>query len=260
MAKVGIEIIYEDGDIIVINKPAGLSVTRDRRDEELMPILAEEFGELLLVHRLDKDTSGVMLLARNTEAQRVFSGYFSKGRVRKTYLAFVRGVTQDEGRIEAPIGPDHKDVRLMKIDHSKSGKESITEWNLLADFGSAMLVAVRPLTGRTHQIRVHMPAYGMPLAVDPLYGSGEGLMLSEFKQSYHLGKFQEEKALMDRLTLHAYQLELLEVQENRPTVFVAKPDKKFLAALKMISKHNPKGYEAFKDSAVLAKILNGERI
>jgi len=267
MHKDEISIIYSDSDIIVINKPSGFSVTKDRSGEpELMFTLAAQLGankgELLLVHRLDKDTSGVMILARNTAAQRTFSEYFSKNQVKKTYLALVRGGgTQDSGTIDAPIGPDKRDDRFMRIDHSKNGKNAVTNWQILADFGAAALVAVRPLTGRTHQIRVHMPAAGMPLVVDPLYGSGEGLMLSEFKHNYRLGKFQEEKPLIERLTLHAYQIEIPQPQpESRPQVFVAGLDKKFAAAVKMLTKHNPRHDEAFKDPSVFEKIINAQTI
>lgn len=261
MAKINIEIIYQDADILVINKPTGISVTKDRSwDQELLPLLTEQLGltpeeKLLLVHRLDKETSGVMMLAKNKDVQRQFSGYFTKGQIKKTYLALVSGaVTQDSGTIDAPIGNNRKDPRLMCVDFSKRGKKAVTNWRLLADFGSAALVAVEPVTGRTHQIRVHLPSMGMPLAIDPLYGNSEGLMLSTFKTNYRLGKWQEEKPLIERLTLHAYQMQLPE-EQNRPAVFVAKLDKKFSAAIKMLAKHNTRGPAAFKRPDTLEAIL-----
>jgi 23S rRNA pseudouridine1911/1915/1917 synthase len=259
-----IEIIYQDSDILVVNKPSGLSVTKDRSHyEELLPTLREQLklsdkDKLLLVHRLDKETSGVMMLAKNTAAQRLFTNYFSKGGIKKTYLAIISGaVTSEEGTIDAPIGNDKKDPRRMCIDLTKKGRKAITNWRLLADFGGAALLAVSPVTGRTHQIRVHLPSAGMPMAIDPLYGNREGLMLSRFKADYHLGKWQEEKPLIDRLTLHAYQLELPS-EEARPAVFVAKLDKHFAATLKMLAKHNARGLEAFKNPEILALILAGK--
>jgi 23S rRNA pseudouridine1911/1915/1917 synthase len=268
--KDAIEIIYQDADILVINKPTGFSVTKDRSaDIELLPVLTKQLGltseeKLLLVHRLDKETSGVMILAKNKDAQRQFSGYFTKNLIKKTYLALVSGaVTQDEGTIDAPIGNNRKDSRLMGIDFGKRGKKAVTNWRLLADFGMAALVAVAPVTGRTHQIRVHLPSMGMPLSIDPLYGSSEGLMLSNFKSDYRLGKWQEEKPLIERLTLHAYQIELpADTQPGAavPHIFTAKLDKKFAATVKMLAKHNTRGPAAFKDPDMLAKILDGKPI
>ena len=262
-----IEIIYQDADIVVVNKPTGLSVTKDRSHyEELLPTLRKQLKlsddeKLLLVHRLDKDTSGVMVLAKNTAAQRQFTGYFTKGIIKKTYLALVSGaVTSDEGTIDAAIGNDKKDPRRMCIDLTKRGRKAITNCRLLADFsggGGIALLAVSPITGRTHQIRVHLPSAGMPMAIDPLYGNSEGLMLSRFKTDYHLGKWQEEKPLIDRLTLHAYQIQIPQ-EENRPAVFVAKLDKKFAATIKMLAKHNARGMAAFKNTDLLPAILEGK--
>jgi len=264
--KDAIEIIYQDSDILVINKPTGLSVTKDRsRDQELLPLLLDQLElapheKLLLVHRLDKETSGVMILAKNKDAQRRFSGYFTKSQIKKTYLALISGaVTQDAGTIDAPIGNNRRDPRLMDIDFSSRGKKAVTNWRLLADFGLTSLVAVEPITGRTHQIRVHLPSMGMPLAVDPLYGNREGLMLSSFKTGYRLGKWQEEKPLIERLTLHAYQLQLPETSDQQPAaIFVAKLDKKFAATLKMLAKHSRQGLAAFKDPDTLTAILEGK--
>jgi RluA family pseudouridine synthase len=266
MPKGTIEIIYQDDDIIVINKPAGVSVTKDRaRQPQLVEYLAGQIGDeatshLRLVHRLDKDTSGAMILAKNRTAQRKFADYFFDRLVKKTYLAIVKGaVTENQGVIDAPIGQDRKRPERMRIDQKK-GKESITQWRLLANFGLAALLAVNPLTGRTHQIRVHLASIGLPLAIDPLYGGTEPLMLSEFKKDYQLGKFQEEKPLIDRLTLHAYQVELTEPQGDRPNSFVAPLDKKFTATIKMLTKHNPKGPSAFLDFADLEKIITGQPV
>lgn len=265
MAKTDIEIIYEDSNILVINKPSGISVTKDRSGQEsLLHILQKQLcnrpADLRLVHRLDKDASGVMLLAKNVTAQTILTTCFSERLVRKTYLAFVRGAPRDKyGLVQVPLAVSEKNPRLMTIDPRK-GKDAVTEWKLLADFGAVALLAVFPLTGRTHQIRIHLQSIGLPLAVDPLYGSKAALFLSEFKADYRLGKSQIEKPLIDRLTLHSYQLEFKPVSPgsaglNAPKHFVARLDKKFAAAIKMLTKHNPNGRAAFSEPDILTDIL-----
>jgi RluA family pseudouridine synthase len=277
MRKETIEIIYEDDNIIVINKPAGVSVTKDRAGKpQLVDYMADQIGneataKLRLVHRLDKDTSGVMILAKNRPAQRQFADYFFDRNVKKTYLAIVRGAAfEATGTIDAPIGPSKRNPELMTID-TKHGKQAVTEWQLLADFGLASLLAVNPLTGRTHQIRVHLASVGLPLAIDLLYASDRPIMLSEFKKNYRLGINQEEKPLIDRLTLHAYQIiipdsyviasptSVIPAQAGiHSNCFVAHLDKKFAATIKMLTKHNPKGPSAFLSPADYDKILSAQ--
>jgi RluA family pseudouridine synthase len=264
MSKTKIEIIYADDDILVINKPSGVPVTKDRAGAlQLTDILTEQLGpqicrQLRLIHRLDKETSGVMILAKNIEAQRMFATYFANRQVKKTYLALVSGaLTERQGTIDTQLAHNHSKPALMSVT-AKKGKEAVTVWKLLADFGSIALLAVTPLTGRTHQIRIHLAGIGLPLAIDPLYAGKRPLFLSDFKTSYRLGKGQTEKPLIERLTLHAYQIEFSQPQTNRPSFFIAPLDKKFAATLKMLTKHNPKGPAAFINPDDFSKILNGD--
>jgi 23S rRNA-/tRNA-specific pseudouridylate synthase len=121
--------------------------------------------------------------------------------------------------------------------HPRLGKEAVTHWQKLADFGRLSLLAVQPLTGRTHQIRIHMAHRGLPLAIDPLYGSDKPLMLSEFKHGYRGKLDRDEPPLIERLTLHAYQLGIPVGDPPQMETFIAAPDKKFAAAIKMLAKH-----------------------
>jgi len=253
-------IIYQNRDIVVVNKPAGVSVTADRSGApELKDILKQQLGEeqaqqLKLVHRLDKETSGIIVLAKNREAQSRFSKYFESRVIKKTYLALVVGAVGDEqGRIAAPLAQSRKKPGLMCV-ASRRGKKAVTEWRLLADFGSVALLAVSPLTGRTHQIRVHLASAGLPLAIDPLYAGKGPLFLSEFKRDYRLGKKQTEKPLIDRLTLHAYQLEFPTTEKDLPPHLVAPLDRKFKTTVKMLAKHNPRGAAGLCDPDELARI------
>ena len=258
--------MYADDDIIVINKPSGVSVTKDRTGApQLVDILAEQLGpdiagELRLVHRLDKGTSGVMILAKNKETQSKFSSYFEKKLIKKDYLALVTGIVPGrQGTIDAPLAQSWKKPGLMCVTRKK-GKEAVTDWKLLADFGLIALLAVNPLTGRTHQIRVHLPNIGLPLAIDPLYGSSRPLFLSDFKPDYRLAKGKIEKPLIDRLTLHAYQLSIANRKSKIVNEFIAGLDKKFAATIKMLTKHNPKGLDAFTDPDNFSKIINARRL
>ena len=266
MPKTRIEIIYSDADILVVNKPSGVSVTKDRSGAaELSDILAGQSGKesvsnLRLIHRLDKDTSGVMILAKTKEAQSLYSSLFAKRQVNKTYLAIVTGVLPGrEGKIESHLTRSSSNPRQMCIIR-KRGKEAVTGWRLLADFGSIALLSVSPLTGRTHQIRVHLPSIGLPLAIDPLYGSNRPLCLSDFKSGYRLAKDKIEKPLIDRLTLHAYQLSIENCKSKIENCFVAGLDKKFKATIKMLTKHNPKGLEAFCEPDDFSKIINNKKL
>ncbi|HBG25779.1 MAG: hypothetical protein A2Y10_02205 [Planctomycetes bacterium GWF2_41_51] len=246
------EIIYQDNDIIAINKPAGVSVTHDRGgSDSLTEILERKPGleNIRIIHRLDKDTSGIIIYAKNQEAQTRYCSLFEESKVRKVYLAIVNGRPEsDTGEVEAAIMQSKKNALKMTVD-LKKGKESVTRWQVLADFGRISLVAARPLTGRTHQIRVHFSHAGFPLAIDPLYGDNEPIMLSSFKSNYKLGKFAEEKPLIDRLTLCAYELEV----ENHH--FIAPLEKKFKATVKMLTKYNSKGPDAFINKQIFEQIL-----
>ena len=257
MKKTPIEIIYEDDNLLAINKPTGVSVTADRAGgDELLQILAEQGkGKLRLIHRLDKLTSGIMILAKTIETQSACSSLFEKRLMKKTYLAIVNGIVGEKaGTINRPLARSMKNERLMCVS-SRRGKPAITKWRLLADFGGVALLAVQPVTGRTHQIRIHMKNFGLPLVIDPLYGGMRPIFLSDFKPDYQLAKGKIEKPLMDRLTLHAYQLEFVEKQDGLPNCFVAGLDKKFAATIKMLTRHNANGIKAFENAEDFDKIM-----
>jgi RluA family pseudouridine synthase len=262
MAKNSIEIIYEDDRLVAINKPAGISVTYDRSGKvNLIDYLRKQRKDrqnLKIVHRLDKDTSGIMLLAKNTDTQRKLSEYFEKGQIRKIYLALITGSPREQvGMIDAPLMQSRKNPEKIQVD-LKKGKDAQTKWELIADFGSLSLLAARPETGRTHQIRVHLQYAGMPLAIDPLYGQNQAIMLSSFKADYKLGKYEEEKPLIDRLTLCAYELQIEDFADGRALLLIAPLEKKFKATIKMLTKYNPNGPAAFVKEENFNRLLDSQ--
>jgi 23S rRNA pseudouridine955/2504/2580 synthase/23S rRNA pseudouridine1911/1915/1917 synthase len=264
MAKVknDIGILYQDADIVVINKPAGVSATADRSGAaSILQVLTDqrpELGELRLVHRLDKDTSGVMVIALNREAQTFYSRCFGEHEARKIYLAIARGrPARDKGFISDPIAKNDK-VQKVRID-TQHGKTAKTFYQMLLPMGPMCLLAVSPITGRTHQIRVHLSHRGLPLAIDPLYADGGAILLSSFKSNYRPSrKREEETPLIDRLTLHAYQLTIPVGPGKAPMTFIAPLDKKFTATIKMLAKHTSGAANNFEYPDVLKQILNAE--
>ena len=264
MAKSDIQILYKDERILLINKPAGVSVTADRSGAaDLLMLLNQQIRPaepLRLVHRLDKETSGILLLARNREAQSRYTAGFARRRFSKLYLAIVQGpVPQAEGRIKAPIARSQRNPQAMHI-HPRLGKEAVTYWRKVMDMGRLALLAVQPTTGRTHQIRIHMAHRGIPLAIDSMYAGSQPLMLSDFKTAYRGKRDREEVPLIDRLTLHAYQLRIPvgPPDQAEERTFAAPPDKKFMAAIKMLAKHTSKGERSAEEQEVLQTITAGK--
>ncbi|AQT69295.1 Ribosomal large subunit pseudouridine synthase C [Anaerohalosphaera lusitana] len=260
-----IDIIHKDDELLIINKPAGFSVTKDRTGKpDIVALLRKQLGPdetILLVHRIDKPTSGIMLIARTKDAQRKYAGCFAKRKIEKTYLAIVSGVVPDDtGTIKRPIAPSKKQPGTVYVS-PRRGKQAVTEYRLLADFGLAALVAANPITGRTHQIRIHFADIGCPLAIDPLYGSSNPLLLSDFKPKYRLPEGKTERPLIETLTLHAYQITLpADETHTKPRKFTAPLPKKFNAAIKMLTKHNPAGPDAFLNYSDFERITNSDPI
>ena len=170
-----LDILHDDHQVVVVNKPAGLlSVPGKGTDlaDCLIARLARVFPTVLLVHRLDRDTSGVMIFALTPLAQRHLSWQFEERVTKKTYIARVWGrMAQDAGEVDLPLCPDWPNRPLQKVDHV-NGRAALTMWKALKRGDDETRVRLMPRTGRSHQLRVHMLALGHPILGDPFYATG----------------------------------------------------------------------------------------
>ena len=193
-----LNIIYEDSDLLVIDKPAGLAVhpAPGHPSHTLVNALLSHLPDLPesdslrpgVVHRLDKDASGVMVVAKNSPAQLDLISQFKAHSVVKAYVVLVKGrLTADDGVIEAPIGRDHRNRKRMAVVAEGEGREARTHYHVVKHIENYTLLEVRPETGRTHQIRVHLSAIGYPVAGDKVYGVRSAQLPRLFLHACRLG-------------------------------------------------------------------------
>lgn len=239
MKRSQLPVLYSDEHLVVVNKPAGLLAIPDRYDANLPSVkslVREQFGSAFTVHRLDKDTSGVMIMALTPEAHKALNEQFEKHIVTKTYLAIVSGIVdRDEIKIDIPIASDTRRKGLMKP--SAKGKEAHTIMRVVERFRLATLVECDLITGRQHQIRVHCSAVGHPLLVDPDYGKNKQFLLSTIKRRYNLAKGAEERPVIERLTLHASRVSFDHPVSGERITVTAEPPKDFSAAIQILRKY-----------------------
>lgn len=247
-----IPVLFEDEFLLALDKPAGLLTSPDRYDPQrpnLMKLLhagiaaqkpwarQRSLAYLSNAHRLDFETSGVILLAKSKPVLVALADAFGSEKPRKIYIALASGIPpSEEFVIDAPLAPHPVKLGVMRVD-SKNGKKSKTRFAVLEQFprfGYALLKC-EPLTGRTHQIRVHALHAGLKLAGDSLYG-GKPLWLSRLKKDYHLKPGREERPLISRVALHAEQLELPHPVTGQPLKIVAPWPNDISVALKYLRK------------------------
>ena len=237
MAKNNFSIVFENDDFVAINKPSGLLTIPDRMQSEksLKDMLIEKYGSIFTVHRLDKDTSGLVLFAKNEHTHKYLSKIFEEREVEKFYVGIVLGMpVHGEGLIDAPIS-EHQLNKGMMIVH-KRGKPSQTAYQVLDANKHYSLVSFQLLTGRTHQIRVHSKNIGHPLACDPMYGDGKPVLLSSVKKKFKLGKHdEEERPMISRLALHSHRLKFLD-EQGKAMELEADIPKEFKALMTQLKK------------------------
>ncbi|MGK0218919.1 MAG: 23S rRNA pseudouridine1911/1915/1917 synthase [Planctomycetota bacterium] len=247
-----LNVLYRDEHVLVIDKPAGLASEPERWNAEagsvagsLLALAAERDPSLdpeefrpRLLHRLDKDTTGCVLVAKHIEAERSLRQAFESGGIRKEYLALVDGEPSvedgEEFLIDQPLEMDGRRSGRMRV--GVKGKPSETMVGVEQRFQGFTLVRCRPLTGRTHQIRVHLASAGFPLTVDPFYGRRDNLKLSDIKSKYRQKQGGIERPLMDRLTLHAERITWLDPVDGKERTASSPIPKDMTRTLKQLAK------------------------
>jgi RluA family pseudouridine synthase len=236
-------VLFEDDHLIAFDKPSGLLIAPDRWDKSrvnLMDLVHGKIGHgVANVHRIDADTSGLVLCAKTKPALDFLSGQFQSKTVAKTYEALTVGLpASDQYTVDFVLKEDEaKPGRMCVV--KKHGKASVTEFTVAARFPQAIgpgfaHVVCRPLTGRTHQIRVHLAASGTPILNDPFYGNDTALLLSGLKRGYK-GR-EEERPLIARLALHAGSLTFNHPATREPVTVTSPLPQDFTVALKYLHK------------------------
>ena len=202
------DIILDNDKFVAVNKPSGLLSIPDRLGQEvsLKDILKEKYGSIYTVHRLDRDTSGIIVFAKTEESHKVLSLLFEGREMEKYYVGLVYGnMMTPKGSIDAAI-MEHPGKTTKMVTHIK-GKTSLTDYEALESFRQYSWVQFRIHTGRTHRIRVHMQHIGHPIVCDEIYGDPKPILLSSLKKNFKLSRIaEEERPILARLALHSYRL------------------------------------------------------
>lgn len=226
-------IVFEDDELFFVNKPANLSVLEDRSSEENLLKFARMYhAEAQACHRIDKETSGLVIFAKNPDAYRKVSILFETRKITKIYHAVCENPTEfRDYLINLPIEISSKGkARISK----KDGKPSSTLVNTLHNYKDFSLIECNPFSGRLHQIRVHLAAVNHPLAADELYG-GKMPYLSQIKRKFNVAKAKEEMPMIQRVVLHARGLRF---EMDKPYQIEAPYPHDFEAFLKILNKYN----------------------
>jgi RluA family pseudouridine synthase len=228
-------VLWADAHLLAVNKPAGLPALPDgwTPGPHLRSVLEPVYGRLWTVHRLDRHTSGVVVLARTAEAHRALNIQFEAHDVTKVYHALVIGSPAwEELTVDLPLRIDGDRKHRTVID-LRAGKPSVTDLRALERLGRYTLIEARPATGRTHQIRAHLAAQGCPIAVDPLYGDGATIYRSMLEPE-SMAPEGVERPLLDRLGLHARSLALRHPATGAASIFEAPYPEDFANALDVL--------------------------
>jgi 23S rRNA pseudouridine1911/1915/1917 synthase len=227
--NIPLDVLYEDEHLIAINKPAGMVVhpAKGHWSGTLASALAYRFGKLStaggptrpgIIHRLDRETSGVLVVAKTNEAHAAVASQFESRRTEKEYFAIVQGVPdRDSDVICRAVGmhPSQREKMAIRAEHSTS-RDATTRYTVIERFARFAALAVMPRTGRTHQIRVHLAHIGCPILCDRLYAGRSTITRGQIR-----GQGEDELVLLDRMALHAKRLKITHPDSGRPIEFIA---------------------------------------
>lgn len=228
-------IIFEDEDFIAINKPYDVSTLddRDQTRQNILKMAKAYSADAQVCHRLDRETSGILMIAKNPEAYRHMSMQFENREVIKIYHAVIEGTKKfDNLMVEKPILP----LRDGTVRIDAEGKEAATIFNTLDVYNGYSLVACFPITGRMHQIRIHLASVGHPIIADSTYG-GKDIFLSKLKRGFKLKKDTDEQPLIKRVALHAQALTFKKMNGEELTINAPYP-KDFAVLIKQLEINN----------------------
>lgn len=252
-------VIFEDDTLIAFNKPAGLLLVPDAKEpqrESLLPAIYARYGDAVAnVHRLDPEASGLFLCAKTKTALDFLTGQFQSKTARKKFLALVvllpmeralknfaplrsaEGGLANSFMIDAPLRPDERERDRMRVSQGRGAKESITEFEVRERFGRFVLLEAKPITGRPHQVRVHLAALGAPVVNDRIYGDlAIKLLLSNLKRGYK-GPRETERPLITQLALHSSEMAVRHPFTKEEIILRAPLPHQFEVGLKYLRKN-----------------------
>lgn len=236
-----INIIFEDENYIFVNKESGMLSIPDRYNQNLpnlKHILETKYESVFVVHRLDKDTSGIIMFAKNAESHKYANDLFESQEIERIYHVFVKGsFPADYIEIDIPLLADSSEKG--KIIPSARGKYSITKVSLIEKYRFVSLLECNIITGRQHQIRVHLAAIGHPLLVDVLYSENKEFNLSTIKKNYNQREDVNERPLINRLSMHAFSLRFFNKFSNNELYIKTDYPNDFDILKKKLQKYSP---------------------
>lgn len=234
------DVLFENDNFIIVNKPSGLLTIPDRYNQNLpnlKNLLLKTSPEIFVVHRLDRDTSGAVIFAKNAESHKYLNEKFENHTIERIYHVVVKGVF--------PLNEVDIDIPLMTAQNgqpgmipSARGKYSLTKVKVLEKFRFTSLLECSLVTGRQHQIRVHLSALGHPLLVDELYGGGRQFYLSDIKKGYTIDDDSIEKPIIERLTMHARSISFTDERTKENITATADYPKEFSILIKQLKKYS----------------------